>query len=57
MSWKPYDGGIYLEHIVKMDPAGMIPDFIKNKAATRMTNTLLIITEYLMHGTIPDSPF
>ena len=57
MSWKPYDGGIYLEHIVKMDPAGMIPDFIKNKAATRMTNTLLIITDYLMHGTIPDSPF
>ena len=57
MSWKPYDGGMYLEHIVKMDPAGMIPDFIKSKAASRLANTMFIITDYVMNGTIPEPIF
>ena len=34
MSWKPYEGGIEIEHAIKMDPAGMIPGFLKNKAAS-----------------------
>ena len=57
MSFKPYEGGMELRHIVKMDPAGMIPDFIKNKAAARMANTLHVITNYVKDGTIPEPMF
>ena len=53
MSWKPYDGGIEIEHAIKMDPAGMIPGFLKNKAATRMAKNLQLIVDYLINGTIP----
>ena len=57
MAWKPYDGGIYIEHIVKMDPNGMIPGWLKNKAATRTARNLQMITDYLMNGTIPEPIF
>ena len=57
MAWKPYEGGMELTHIVKMDPNGMIPGFIKNKAATRMANSLQIIVNYCRDGTIPEPIF
>ena len=57
MSWKPYDGGLELQHVVKIDPAGMIPDFIKNKAAARLASTLLIIVDYVQNGTVPEALF
>ena len=57
MEFKPYDGGIELKHIVKMDPNGMIPGFIKDKAAKRLANTLLIIVDYLQNGTVPEPMF
>ena len=57
MSWKPYDGGIYFEHIVKMDPCGMIPGWLKKKGATRTTRNLQMIIDYLVNGTIPEPLF
>ena len=57
MAWKPYDGGMELTHIIKMDPAGSIPGFIKNKAAARMTNSLQFIVNYVKDGTIPEALF
>ena len=57
MAWKPYDGGMELTHIVKMDPAGSIPGFIKNKMAKRMANGLLILVDYLQTGTKPEPVF
>ena len=57
MAWKPYDGGMELTHIVKMDPAGSIPGFIKNKAAARMQNSLQFIVGYVKDGTIPEPIF
>ena len=57
MSWKPYEGGMELTHVVQMDPNGMIPAFIKNKAATRMANTLQVIVNYVRDGTIPEPIF
>ena len=57
MAWKPYDGGIEITHVVKMDPAGSIPGFIKNKAASRMTNSLQFIVNYVRDGTIPEALF
>ena len=57
MSWKPFEGGIYIEHIVKMDPNGSIPTFIKNKGAERMASNAMILVEYLVNGTIPEPLF
>ena len=57
MEWKHFDGGIDLKHIVKMDANGMIPDFIKQKAVERMSNTLQIMVAYLKDGTVPEPLF
>ena len=57
MAWKPYEGGMDLTHIVKMDPAGSIPDFIKKKAAARLANSLQIIVNYVKDGTVPEPLF
>ena len=40
MGWKPFDGGIDLMHIVKIDANGWIPDFVKQAALGRTSNTL-----------------
>lgn len=53
MSWKAFDGGFDIEHVVKMDPNGMIPDFFKKKAAGRMASNLKIIVDYVRNGTVP----
>ena len=57
MGFKAYEGGMELSHIVKMDPAGMIPGFIKNKAAARLANTLKVIVGYIKDGTVPAPVF
>ena len=57
MAWKPYDGGMELTHIVKVDPCGSIPSFIKNKAATRLANSLQVIVNYVRDGTVPEPLF
>ena len=57
MAWKPYEGGIEITHIVKMDPQGSIPEFIKNKAAARLANSLQIIVNYVRDGTVPEPIF
>ena len=44
---KPYDGGIEFKQAIAMDPAGMIPGFIKTKMAGRMANGLQIMVDYL----------
>ena len=57
MSYKPYETGIYLEHILKVDPNGMIPGFVKTAATKRITNTLHIITDYCKSGAVPEPMF
>ena len=56
-SWKPYDGGLELKQIMKMDPAGMIPGFVKNKIAKRAAGGLLLLVDYLKTGAIPEDMF
>ena len=57
MGYKPYEGGMELAHIIKMDPQGMIPSYIKNKATTRLTTSLKIIVAYVKDGTVPEPIF
>ena len=57
MSYKPYETGIYITHILKVDPCGMIPDFIKKSATKRITNTLHVIVNYCQTGAIPEPMF
>ena len=56
-AYKPYDGGIEFKQVSCMDPAGMIPQFIKNAMAGRMANALLLIVDYLKDGTVPEPLF
>ena len=57
MDWKPYEGGIRLQHLIKMDPQGMIPTMMANKASDRMTKNLSMIVDYLKNGTVPEPLF
>ena len=57
MSWKVVEGGLYIEHIVKMDPAGSIPSFIKNKGAERMAGAVMLLVDFLQNGTVPEPMF
>ena len=45
--WRPYEGGIEIWSCLKMDPMGMIPNFLKNKMSQRMGNALLILVDYI----------
>ena len=51
---KPYDGGMDLLQIIGVDVAGMIPDMMKNKLATRQSQGLLMAVDYLRDGTVPE---
>mmetsp|Transcript_13213 Transcript_13213/g.16792 ORF Transcript_13213/g.16792 Transcript_13213/m.16792 type:complete len:217 (-) Transcript_13213:107-757(-) len=51
--YKPCEGGMELKQLLCMDPAGMIPGFIKNAMASRMANGLMLMVDYLKDGTIP----
>ena len=53
MASKPYEGGMELNQIIALDIAGRIPDFIKNKIATRLSNIGMQLADYVMHGTVP----
>ena len=57
MAVKPYEGGFELNQVISMDIAGMIPGFIKTKAAKKLANIGLQIADYMMHGTIPPKVF
>ena len=56
-SYKPYEGGIEITHILKFDPKGSIPDFWKQKQAERTVRSLKTVVEYCRDGTIPESLF
>ena len=53
MDWKPFDGGIDLRHIVKLDANGWIPDLVKQSALGRMSNSVQIMVAYIKDGTVP----
>ena len=57
MSYKPYETGIYIQHILKVDPNGMLPGFIKEAATRRITNTVKIIVDYCKSGAVPEPVF
>ena len=57
MSYKPYETGIYITHILKVDPNGMIPGFVKEAAAKRISNTLHVIVDYCRTGAVPEPMF
>ena len=57
MSWQPYEGGLELNWLSKMDPAGAIPKIVKNKLANRLAFEVLILVDYLMNGSLPEPIF
>ena len=57
VSWKPYDGGIEIQQLLCMDPAGMIPGMIKTAMSGRMAKALKLTVDYLKNGTIPEPVF
>ena len=52
-AWRPYEGGLEIWHINKMNPAGSIPDFLKNKMAKRMANGVLNLVNFIKTGAKP----
>ena len=42
-----------LKQCICLDLAGMLPDMAKSKMATKQSNGLKNLVEYLKHGTIP----
>ena len=56
-TFKPSGSGVEITMLVSLDPAGMLPGFIKNAAATRLANAAIIMADYLRDGTIPQPIF
>ena len=56
-SFKPIEGGLQITMAQSMDPAGMIPGFIKTKMAKRGTSAPQLLIDYLVNGTVPESVF
>ncbi len=52
-AWKPYEGGMEIKFVNKIDPNGSIPDMIKNKMAKRMSNGVMHLVTYLKTGVKP----
>ena len=57
MGWLPYEGGLELHWLSKMDAAGSIPKMIKNKVAKRVGRELQILVDYIMNGSLPEPIF
>ena len=55
--FKPSGSGVEITLLCSMDPAGMLPGFLKNMIATRLANAGLIMTDYLRDGTVPEPMF
>ena len=55
--FRPFEGGMELKQVIKMDVQGSIPGWIKNKVASRMADNLMIIVNYIKDGTVPGSIF
>ena len=56
-AYKPYEGGMELTHILKADPSGSIPEYLKQRAATRATKSLQTVVNFCRDGTIPEPLF
>ncbi len=52
-AWKPYEGGMEIKFVNKVDPNGSIPDMIKNKMAKRMSNGVMHLVNFLKTGAKP----
>ena len=57
LAYKPFDGGIELKNVMAMDPAGMIPGFVKGRIGGRMANVLMLIVDYLRDGVVAEPLF
>ena len=57
--WKftPIEGGYDINFVQSMDPAGMIPGFVKTKMAKRLASAPTMIVDYLQNGTVPEPIF
>ena len=55
--WKAFDGGLEVWLVSKMDPAGSLPGFLKNKLAARKVNSLAYLVEFLQSGSKPEPLF
>ena len=53
LAFKPYEGGVELMSVASSDLAGMIPDMIKNKMASRQANRLKNLVNFLKNGVKP----
>ena len=56
-TYRPSGSGVEINMLVSMDPAGMLPGFIKNSVATRLANAGIIMANYLRDGTVPQPIF
>ena len=54
MAFKPYEGGVEIKSVASTDLAGMIPDMVKNKLATRQSNRILNIVNFCKTGAKPE---
>ena len=54
LAFKPYDGGVELKSVAGTDLAGMIPDMVKNKMASRQANRLKNLVGFLRDGVRPE---
>ena len=54
--WKfvPIEGGYDISWLQSLDPAGMIPDFIKTKMGAKMASLPMQMFDYIQKGTIPE---
>ena len=46
-------GGIEITNITAVDPAGSIPQFLKDRVAKRHARSGIVIADFILHGTIP----
>ena len=53
----PCEGGMEILQVSQMDPAGMLPGFIKTKMSQRMGMNLFYVVDFLMTGNLPPAPF
>ena len=56
-TYKAIEGAMEISMLVSMDPAGMLPSFVKNRIASFMCNAGMIMANYLKDGTVPEPIF
>ena len=51
--YTPYEGGFDIVSVTCSDPAGSIPDVLKNRQATRNANAPINTANFILSGKLP----